>query len=242
MKDNNKMELWEHLEELRWVIFKLMVLLLVTTILSAFFIDDILKIIMLPIEELAKTHPNYTIEQIMTSPFDGIMIKMKVAFLGGFILGFPFILYLLWSFIAPALKEVESKAFIWICSFGTISFLIGVVFGYMLINPTLQILLQMGIQSAKNYWTIKEFVSFVFYWLLGAGFIFELPMLLLILTKLNIIDVLFLKKIRPYFIVIAFAFSAIVTPADPFTMLMVGIPIIALYELGIIIASFHKNI
>lgn len=241
MKESKKMELWEHLEELRWVIFKLMAVLLLTTILSAFFIDDILKIIMLPIEELAKTHPNYTIEQIMTSPFDGIMIKMKVAFLGGFIIGFPFILYFLWSFIAPALKEVESKAFIWICSSGTISFLIGVVFGYLLINPTLQILLEMGIQSAKNYWTIKEFVSFVFYWLLGAGFIFELPLMLFILTKLNIINVQFLKKIRPYFIVIAFVFAAIVTPADPFTMLMVGVPLIGLYELGIIIASFHKK-
>jgi sec-independent protein translocase protein TatC len=240
-KDEKHLLLWEHLEELRWTLFKLIGALFITTAISFIFINEILSILTLPIETLAADNPNFEIKMIMTSPFDGIMIKMKTAFLGGLIIGIPFTLYFLWTFISAGLKKNESKAFIWICSIGSLLFVFGVVCGYFLITPVLNILLKMGMQSADNYWTLKEFINFVFYWLLGAGLIFELPLAMVILTRLGVLQVQLLKKIRPYFYIGAFVIAAIITPPDPFTMMIVGVPLIVLYELGILIASFHKS-
>lgn len=235
------MQLWEHLEELRWTLFKVIGILFLTTAVSFFFIDEIMKLLMLPITEVADANPEFVIKKIMTSPFDGILIKMKTAFLGGIVLGYPFLLYFVWSFVSAGLKEHENKAFVWICGIGTISFILGVICGYYLITPVLAILVKMGMESAENYWTIKEFINFEFYWLLGAGLIFELPLAMVILTKLGVIDVMVLKKIRPFFYIGAFVIAAIITPPDPFTMIVVGVPLIVLYELGIIFASFHKK-
>ena len=226
---------------MRWTIFKLFGVLIVTTVIAFFFIDDILAIMMLPIETLSTENPDFVIKKTLTSPFDGVIIKMKTAFLGGIVLGYPFVLYFIWSFISAGLKKHESKAFIWICGIGTISFLTGMVCGYLLITPVLTILLKMGIQSAENYWKIKELINFLFYWLLGAGLIFELPLAMVILTRLGVIEVKVLKKLRPYFVIGAFVIAAIITPPDPFTMVVVGVPLILLYELGILIASFHKK-
>ena len=240
-KNKKELLLWEHLEELRWTLFKLIIVLFITTAISFFFINEILVILTLPIDTLAADNPNFEIKMIMTSPFDGIMIKMKTAFLGGLIIGTPFTLYFLWTFISAGLKKNEGKAFIWICTIGTISFIFGVVCGYFLITPVLNILLKMGLESADNYWTLKEFINFVFYWLLGAGVIFELPLIMFILTKVGVLEIQLLKKIRPYFYIGAFIIAAIITPPDPFTMMIVGVPLIILYELGIFIASFHRK-
>jgi len=211
--------------------------LLLGTLIAALFIDDILAIMMRPIEVISKSNPHFVIKKIMTTPFDGIMIKMKTALLGGIVLAFPFMLYFIWNFVSSGLKKKENRAFIWICLTGTISFSAGVVYGYFMIAPVLNIMLKMGIESTENYWTVKEFINFVFYWVLGAGLVLELPLAMVILTGLGVIQIEILKKIRPYFIIGAFVLAAIITPPDPITMLMVGIPLVILYEIGILIAS-----
>ena len=243
MTDKAKnMQIWEHLEELRWTVFKIIGLLLVTTVVSLFFVNDILKLFMLPIEIVKNNNPEIVIQQILTSPFDGVMIKMKTSFLVGLIIGFPFVLYFLWLFVKPALKTNEKNAFTWICLFGTFSFVIGVVCGYLLIIPTISAVVKLGISTAQNLWSLKDFISFEFYWMLGAGLIFELPLLMAILTKLEIIEVKLLRKVRPYYIVAAFVVAAVITPStDPFTCCLVAIPMVLLYELGVFIGSFHKK-
>lgn len=234
------MQLWEHLEELRWTIFKIIIVLAVTTGCSFYFLDEIMKLLMQPIQEVSAANPDFVIKTILTSPFDGVIIKMKTAFLGGIVLGYPFLLYYIWSFISSGLKKHENKAFFWICAFGTIFFLFGVICGYYLISPVLNILVNMSMESAENFWTVKEFISFEFYWLIVAGIIFELPLAMVILTRLGVIDVKILRKIRPFFYIGAFVVAAIITPPDPFTMMVVGVPLIFLYEIGIFFASFHK--
>jgi sec-independent protein translocase protein TatC len=236
------MQIWEHLEELRWTVFKIIGLLLLTTVISLFFINDILKLFYLPINIIKQNNPEIVVQTILTSPFDGVMIKMKTSFLIGLIAGFPFVLYFLWAFVKPGLQNNEKNAFTWICLFGTFSFVIGIVCSYLLIIPTISALIKLGIDTAENLWSLRDFISFEFYWMLGGGIIFELPLLMVILTKLNIIEVTVLKRIRPYYIVIAFVVAAIITPTtDPFTLCLVAIPMVLLYELGIFIASFHKK-
>lgn len=238
---NRKMQLWEHLEDLRWMIFKIMGTLLIMMVVAFFFVDNILELLLWPIQSVKDNNPDFILRQIYTGPFDAVMIKMKTSFLAAIVGGYPIILYFVWSFIRPGMRNKENYAFLWICIPGTLSFVTGVVFGYFLISPVLSILLRFSMATAENYWTIKDLVTFIFYWILGAGVIFELPLAMVILTRLGVIEVTVLKKIRPYFVIGAFVLASIITPPDPFTMIIVGVPLIFLYELGIFIASFQKK-
>lgn len=231
------MQFWEHLEELRWSILKILLILIIFTVLSLAFADDIIKLFLYPIELIKQTNPEIVIKTTLTGPFDGVLIKLKVGFLAGLIISYPFILYFIWEFIRPGLKENEKKAFNIFCIFGTISFLLGVILGYFLLIPVLKVLISYSIKGSINLWTIKSFINFVFYWVLGAGFIFELPFILVVLSKIGIITVLQLRKVRPFFYIFAFVLAAIITPPDPFTMIIVGIPMILLFELGILLSK-----
>ena len=241
IENGKEMQLWEHLEELRWTIFKVIGVLTATTVIALFFVDDILKLFMYPIEVIQINNPDIVIKQILTGPFDAVLIKMKMGFLAGLIVGLPFVLYFIWSFIRSGLEKKEKRAVIFLCISGTVSFLVGITLGYLLIIPVLSILLKYSISSAENLWTIKSFINFVFYWELGAGLIFELPFVMVIFAKVGIISVSLLKKLRPYFYVGAFIIAAIITPPDPFTMIVVGIPLVLLYEAGILIASLQNK-
>jgi len=241
-KDEKYMHLWEHLEELRWILFKIIGIVIITTSAAFFYVNEILELLMRPLLDAQNANPDFSVKIIMTTPVDGIVIKMKMAFLGGLLIACPFILYYIWSFLSAGMKKHEKEAFIWICGVGSFACFFGVVCGYHLIAPVLSILNKMGIESAGNFWTIREFINFEFCWLIGGGLIFELPLAIVILTNLGVIELIVLKRIRPFFYIAAFILSAIISPPDPFTMIMIGIPLIILYEFGIIIASVHDKL
>jgi sec-independent protein translocase protein TatC len=97
--------------------------------------------------------------------------------------------------------------------------------------------MRFSVESAANLWNLKDFVTFMFYWLLGAGVVFEMPLAMVVLARLGVVNVETLRKVRPYFLIGAFVVAAIITPPDPFTMAMVGVPLVILYEIGILAAS-----
>ena len=235
--DDKTMSLWDHLEDLRWTIFKSGAAVAVTTGLVAFKVNEILEVILRPIAQLREKYPDVRLEETLSGPFDGVLIKLKLSLLLGVVLGFPFVILFFWSFVSPGLKKNERKAFVWICGAGSLFFTVGVVCGYLLVYPMLSILMRFRIESATNLWNIKDFVTFMFYWILGAGAIFEMPLAILILARLGVVSVSLLRKARPYVFIGSFIVAAIITPPDPFTMLMVGVPLIALYEIGILAAS-----
>lgn len=232
-----KMLVWEHLEELRWTLFKIIGTLVVAAIIAFFYVDSILDLLLSPIRTIQENNPEFVLKQVITGPFDAVMIKMKTSFLAAVAGTYPILLYFIWAFIRPGIKKRENSAFLWICVSGTFSFALGVVCGYLLIAPIFSILLKFSISTAENLWTVANLVNFIFYWLLGAGIVFELPLAMLVLTKMEVIEIALFRKIRPYFVIAALVIAAIVTPPDPFTMLLVGIPFILLYEVGIFVAS-----
>ncbi|MCF7791172.1 MAG: twin-arginine translocase subunit TatC [Victivallales bacterium] len=244
MYENNdkEMKLWEHLEELRRVAFKSLGVLLLTTVISFFFVDDILRIFIQPINSIKQDNPDLLIRQILTTPFDGVIIKMKVSFLAGVITGFPFIICFLWNFIKPGLKKREKKLFLPILILATLAFIFGIICAYFLLIPTVSALVSFRISSAENLWTLKDFINFEFFWMLGGGIICELPVFIVIITKLGIIKVELLKRIRPYYIIAAFVVAAVITPTtDPFTLCLVAFPMVFLYEIGIFIAEVKNK-
>lgn len=233
------MKLWEHLEDLRLMFFKIIITLVVTTLIALSISDDIIQLFLYPIEFLKSSHPDLSLKAILTGPFDSILIRIKTGFLVGLVISFPLILYFIWNFINPALKKLEKKAFFLFCLFGTLSLTIGIILGYLFIFPMLNILLSYTIHNAENFWTLRKFINFIFYWLLGAGLFFEIPFIVLILIKLKILDLSYLKKLRPYIYTISCILAAILTPPDPFTMIIIGICIILLFELGFFLGKIN---
>ena len=231
------MSFWEHLEELRWVIFKSLAVIVVFSIVSTMFVNYLFEIFIAPLKVLI-AHKTVILNQ--AGPFDGIFIKMKIGLLCGVILSMPFILIIIWGFISPALGQRERKSFWWIFSSISILFLIGVIGGYYSLFFILPVLLSMGVESADNIWRLNDYVSFLFYWVLSAGAIMELPLVMLVAVRLHFLNVETLKKWRPYAFLSLFIVSAVIT-ADPISLIVLGIILYLLYEAGIFICSFQKR-
>ena len=233
------MSLWQHLEELRWTLFKILGVVLAATGVGIFYVDPILEILISPLKELI-LKSSVTLNQ--AGPFDGVMIKMKVGILAGVVVSIPVVILLLWSFISPGLKKRERDSFWWIFSSITILFLGGVIGGYYSLSVLMPILVSFGVEGAQNWWRLRDYVDFVFVWLLGAGVIFQLPLIIVILVKLGLVKFEALRKTRKYAIVIAFVVSAIITPTpDAISQLIVAVPLYLLFEIGVFAASFHKK-
>ncbi|MFA6567567.1 MAG: twin-arginine translocase subunit TatC [Victivallales bacterium] len=239
MTEEKTMSLWEHLEELRWTLFRILGVLLVATGVGLFYVDSILEILTAPLNELI-LKSSVTLNQ--AGPFDGVMIKMKVGVLAGVVVSLPFMVLLLWSFISPGLKKRERDSFWWIFSSITILFLCGVIAGYYSLSVLMPILVSFGVEGVQNLWRLRDYVDFVFMWLLGAGLVFQLPLIIVILVKLGLVKIAALKKTRKYAVVMAFAVSAVITPTpDAISQIIVAAPLYLLYEIGVFVASFHKK-
>jgi sec-independent protein translocase protein TatC len=156
----------------------------------------------------------------------------------GVVVGFPYILYEFWKFISPGLYDNErksSKGFIIIAS---LLFFMGVFFGYYVIAP-LSINFLSGFKVADtihNEFDIDSYVGLMRASVLAAGIIFELPIIMYFLTKIGLVTPEFLKKNRKYALVIVLILSAIITPPDISTQVIVAVPILILYEVSIIIS------
>lgn len=231
------MSFWDHLEELRWVIFKCLVVVVILSSISTIFVSNLFEIIIAPLKVMIE---NKKVILNQAGPFDGIFIKMKIGLLAGVILSLPLIIIIIWGFISPAVPQKERKSFWWIFSSVSILFLSGVFGGYCALFFILPILLSMGVEGADNIWRLNDYVSFLFYWELSAGAIMELPLVMLIAVRLGSLNVSTLKKWRSYALLASFIMSALIT-ADPISLLVLGVILYLLYEAGIFISSFQKR-
>lgn len=164
---------------------------------------------------------------------------LMVSIITGVIVSFPFILWQFWLFIKPALKENELKYSRGVIFFASILFFLGVLFGYYLIVP-------LTVEFFGNYFisdevinqiNISSFISSVSTISLAAGLVFELPILVYFFTKIGLITPEFLVKYRKHAIVVLFIISAIITPPDVFSQLLVVFPLIMLYQFSIMISK-----
>jgi sec-independent protein translocase protein TatC len=162
-----------------------------------------------------------------------------MAFIGGFILTFPFVFYQMWSFIKPALKDTEHKIAKGSVLWASLLFLLGIAFGYFIISPLcVQFFGTFSVsENVTNDFTINSYLSLITTTTLFSGLFFELPMVIMILSKLGIVSPAFLKKYRKHALIIILIFSAIITPPDVISQVLVAIPVLILYEIGILVAK-----
>lgn len=177
--------------------------------------------------------------EIMSSQMSGqFSVTMMVAIYAGIIAAFPFIIYQLWAFIKPALYPKEQKQTRGAVFFISICFLIGVLFGYFIIVPLSIHFLSTWSASEiiVNRIDLNSYFSTVAYIPLSTGIVFELPVLLIFLTKCGIVSPNFLAKYRRHAYVLLLILSAIITPPDVFSMILVVLPLALLYEISILLA------
>lgn len=257
-KNIKEMSFLDHLEELRWLLVRSTIAILVCAVVAFFFSDFIFsEIIFGPKSpdfvtyqffcELGKqfdmadtmciTEINLPIQnREMGGQFS---MHMWTSITVGFILSFPFVLWEIWKFISPALYDNEKKYAISFIIVSSILFFVGVLFGYYLIAPLSVQFFASYILSPEisNAIDIDSYVSLMKTSAIASGLLFELPIIIYFLTKIGLVNPTFLRKYRKYTLVIVLIVAAIITPPDVISQVIVTIPIMILYEVSILISA-----
>jgi len=161
-----------------------------------------------------------------------------MSFMGGLVLGFPFIFYQIWSFLKPGLKFKEKKMAKGIVFYVSILFFLGISFGYLVVAPlSIQFFGSFQISSEiRNDFTISSYMSTIISTVFYTGLFFLLPVIIFLLSKVGLITPDFLRKYRKHALVIILILSALITPPDVISQVIVSIPILLLYEIGILVS------
>ena len=224
-----KLPLLGHLNELRYRLILIILFIIIFFLLGLFFSKPLLKVI---------TDDTLTenAQLIVTTPLEFIYAQIKVAFLFSLIIACPLILYELILFIRPALTLKEKNAVkLTIPSF-LLLFLLGISFSYFIfLKIALFYLSSLALGVASNLWSLNRFIDFIFITSISFGLIFQLPLIMLLLKKLNILNIDFMKKNRKYIYIILMIIAAIITPSDILTMILLVVPLIILYELSLVL-------
>jgi sec-independent protein translocase protein TatC len=236
----------EHLEDLRTMIVRMAMTLLISTTATFCFYDKLFELIKEPLwtSGIVKTQAELQAMLQVLSPTEGIMMTMNIALIAAVILSFPFLLLFLLQFILPGLKSNEKKLVFPIIGIGLGLFLTGVCFSFLLVLPK-ALNFFAAFNSAlglQNVWRVNEYVTFATRFVLVFGVSFELPVLVMALVKLDILNYRLMQSTRPHAIVGIAIFAAIITPTtDPLTMLLMAGPLYVLYEICIWLAYFMEK-
>jgi sec-independent protein translocase protein TatC len=170
-------------------------------------------------------------------------VHIWTAVYGGIIVAFPYILYEIWKFIAPALYPEEKKSGLKFIFVSSVLFFIGILFGYYVITPLVINFLgnyQIS-QKVENYVDIKSYITNVRTTILANGLVFELPVIMYFFTKMGLVDSGFLKRNRKYAVLVILILAAIITPPDMISQIIVAIPLLLLYEISIWVALMMEK-
>jgi sec-independent protein translocase protein TatC len=228
------MTLIEHLDELRSRIIKVGIAFFGVAIVAWFFRERIFEWLLDPAGPALEGKLNVTgvTEQLFTD--------MKLALYVGFLLTVPILLYQLWAFVAPAVGDMGRAFTYTIISLASALFLAGVAFGYFVVLPIgTQFLLNWDTDRFDPIITAQSYLPFVTRFLLAFGIVFELPAATYVAAKLELVDAPLLKKYRKHAIIANTVLAAALTPGqDPYSMLLMAVPMIVMYEISIIIARY----
>ncbi len=231
-RGDTPMSIVGHLDEFRSRIFVSLITILVIALASFIFSEEILMILERP----------YTATGMKLNVFnvtEGFLLRLKASLIAGLLIGFPVVVYEIWKYIAPAISKKDRKfARLSIIAAG-ILFFGGIVFTYFLMLPfAIKMLLSFTPASMQNVQNASNYLTFVLLFSLGIAILFELPIVIMILTRIGLITPQFLIRKRKYAIVLIFVVAAIITPPDVLTQLIIGFPIVFLYEISILISKF----
>ena len=226
-----------HLFELRDRIIKAGLAIIIVFVGLVYWAPDIFHLFAQPLLQALPVGG----KMIVTDVTGSFFVPMKVTMLVAFIVALPVVMYQLWAFIAPGLYMHERKLILPLVVSSYSLFIIGMAFAYFLVFPTVFKFMAsynapLGAEMSTD---IDNYLSFAMTTFLAFGITFEVPVVVVVLVRMGMVPLAKLKEIRPYVIVGAFVISAIVTPPDVLSQLLLAVPMTLLYELGLLVARFY---
>ena len=249
MSESPTMTFWDHLDELRSVIIRILVITVVAAIAAFCLKDELFAIVLAPRSSdfityrLMGVEP-FSIHLMNTGLTEQFMIHMKTSFYAGFLVASPYVIYLLFRFVSPALYDNERKYATALVSSGYLMFLLGTLLNYFLIFPlTVKFLGTYQVsEDVANMLTLQSYMDTLLMMSLMMGIVFELPVVSWLLGKMGLINAQMMQTWRKHAVVAILVVSAIITPTtDAFTLFVVALPIWLLYEMSIWIVSMTRN-
>jgi sec-independent protein translocase protein TatC len=252
MEEDKNMSFLQHLEELRWRLVRCAVAILVFAVAlwwnMEWIMDNVFSSMMRSdfiSYRLACTYFNFMCMESIPATLQSTAVGGQLSYaiwmccLGGVVLAFPYIFYQLWSFVKPGLKTNEKQMVRGIVFYVSILFFFGILFGYFVVAP-------MSVQffgtftmsrSIENNFTVSSYMSTILSTIFYSGIFFLLPVVAYLLGKLGILSSGFMKKYRKHAIVGVLILAAVITPPDMISQIIVSLPILLLYEIGIFVVK-----
>lgn len=234
-EDAVEMTFLDHLEELRWRILWSLAALLGGTLIGFILTENlgVIDFLIMPVSPYVEGE-----RLAYLSPTEPFFVTLKVAFLLGLILALPVVFYHFWAFVTPALLKSEKRIFFPAIAASVLLFAIGVLMAFGVVLPLgLRFLLSFQTSSLKPMITIGEYLNFATHISLAFGLVFELPLVVSLLSWVGILTPEFMRQKRRHGYVAICIMSALLTPADVASMIMMAVPLVLLFEVSIFLAS-----
>ncbi len=229
----NEMTFLEHLEELRWRILKSLAAIIFFAMLAFIKAQWIINFLTAPALNLEEP----VVLQAL-KVHDTFMVQLMASLMVGILLASPVVIYQIWRFVQPALGRASRRVTLSVVFFASFFLVAGVAFGYLILLPfSLRFFSSLGAGMVEANYGIRQYLSYVVMMMLAAGAVFQLPVLSFILTRIGLLTPGFLRKYWKFALIIILVLAAVLTPADPLSMVFMAIPLLILYEVSIIVAK-----
>jgi sec-independent protein translocase protein TatC len=233
MEIGEKPPLMGYLVEFRKRLIACAIAVLIGFVICYGFSEELFRVLVSPL----KANMPEGDKLIYTGLPDMFFTYMKTGFVAGFLLASPFVFYQLWMFVAPGLHQRQKKSLVPFVIFSTVLFVGGALFGYFIVFPLgFRFFLGYANEHLHALPSVKHYFSFSVKLLFAFGIVFELPVVIYFFTRIGLISAGLLREKRKYAIVINFIVAALLTPADVVSQFMMVVPLIVIYEIGIIVA------
>jgi len=247
--DSRQGSFWDHLEELRSVLLRVLAVVLCCTIIAFLLKEELFEVVLAPLSSSFPTFrllgvDAFHIHLVNTTLTEQFMTHMRVAFYVGLLCASPYVIYLLFGFVSPGLYQSERRVAIRLVGSGYVMFVAGTLLNYFLIFPlTVKFLGTYQVSAdVANMLTLQSYIDTLIMMSLMMGIVFELPVVSWILGRMGLVSAGLMSQWRRHAVVAILVVSAIITPTtDAFTLLVVALPIGLLYELSIQIVRITKR-
>jgi sec-independent protein translocase protein TatC len=233
--DAETMSFWAHLDELRGRLIKAVLFICAGFLIAYLFVGRLQEIL------IAAFFAEGELPLAYLNPTEGFIVSLKLALAVGLLIAAPGVFYQFWRFVAPGLYPRERKFILPLVITSTLSFLVGVAFCFFVLPYATRFFLSFGGGKIQNLWSFGSYVDFMVRLMLAFGVVFELPLIIYFLVRLGIVTPEFLRKQRRYAIIINLIIAAVITPPDIFTMIVLSVPLLALYEISILIGDIVQR-
>ncbi len=238
LNKRGEMPFLDHLEELRWRIFWSILAIGIGSVVG-FAVVYYFGVLDLLIEPVRRASDDPTLRLQYLSPSDPFFVTLKLGILVGVILGFPVVVYQIWAFLSPALEKEEKRAVVPALYLGLVLFVAGVAMGYFAALPvTLEFFQAFQPGALEAQLEISRTLAFITKMLLAFGVVFELPVVVMILSAMGLVTPQFLREKRRHAAVVMTVVASLITPGDVITLtVLMLLPLLLLYELSIFLSA-----